>query len=133
MSDDSPSVDGEDNIVENENSTHEAVEHEFDDGGPMPRHDRCPFPAHLVPSVVEICEDKGFQVDDDGTGDGSDTYTPDLPLKGRFMRDKHPDMSQREAEAAEDLLEQILRYDPVERLTTTDLLRHPWIVKFCEG
>ena len=133
MSSNTPSVDGEDTIIEKENGAGEVVEHGFDDEDPILRPDRCPFPAHLVPSVVEIYEDKGFMDEDDGIGDGSDTYTPDLPLAGRFMRDKHPDISQREAEAAVDLLEQILRYNPAERPTATNLLRHPWIVKFCKG
>jgi hypothetical protein len=133
MSSNTPSIDGEDNIIENENSAGEGIEYGFDDEDPMPRPDQSPFLAHLVPSIIEIYEHTGFQDDDDGIGDDSDTYTPDLPLAGRFMRDKHPDMSQGEAEAALDLLQQILRYDPAERPTTTDLLKHPWIVKFCEG
>ena len=101
-------------IIENENSAGEGVEHGFDNENSMPRPDQCPFPAHLVPSIVEIYEATGFQDDGDDIGDDSD-------------------MSQGEAEAAVDLLQQILRYDPAERPTITDLLKHPWIVKFCKG
>ena len=47
--------------------------------------------------------------------------------------DKHPNMSQGEAEAAMELLERILRYDPAERPSPTDLLTNPWIVEFCRA
>ncbi|RMZ87662.1 hypothetical protein DV736_g5110, partial [Chaetothyriales sp. CBS 134916] len=125
-----PSVHGEDDVNENDASNAgEGVDVE----GPLQGPHQSPFPAHLVPSVVEIYEPAGFLHNDDGIDDGdSDTYVPDIPLKGRFMRDKHPNMSQGEAEVARELLDQILRYDPTERPSTTDLLRHPWIVEFCQ-
>jgi len=40
----------------------------------------------------------------DEIDDDSDTYTAGLPLAPRFMRDKHPDMSQAEGEDVVDLL-----------------------------
>jgi len=42
-------------------------------------------------------------------------------------------MAPEEAEAVASLLQQILQYDPAKRPTATDLLRHPWIEKFCAG
>lgn len=133
MSSHTPSVDGEDNGIENEKGADQGIEHGFDDEYPMPKPDQSPFPAYLFPSILEIYDSRHFLDDDDDAGDDSDNYTPDLPLAGRFMRDKHPDMSQGESEAAMDLLQQILRYDPAERPTTTDILRHPWIINFCQG
>ena len=131
----SPSIHGEDDVNKNDaSSAGEGVENRSDDEGPLQEPDQNPFPAHLVPSVIEIYEPAGFQHGDDGINDGdSDTYTPDIPLKGRFMRDKHPNMSQGEAEMAVNLLEQILRYDPAQRPSTTDILRHPWIMEFCQA
>ncbi|RMZ83476.1 hypothetical protein DV737_g1586, partial [Chaetothyriales sp. CBS 132003] len=121
----SPSIHGEDDVNDNDASgAGQGVEQEPDQN---------PFPAHLVPSVIEIYEPAPFRHNDDGVdNDDSETYIPDMPLKGRFLRDKHPNMSEGEAEAAMELLEQILRYDPAERPSTTDLLRHPWIVEFCQ-
>ena len=132
MSSHTPSENGGDEGNENDNSADDGAGYEMHENYPIPRPDQSHILAHLVPSIVEVYEHTGFRDDDDGNGDESDTYTPDLPLAGRFMRDKHSDMSQEEAEAALNFLQQILKYDPAERPTTTDLLRHPWIEKFCK-
>ena len=55
---------------------------------------------------------------------GSDAHTrpAEPPLRDRWLRDKHPAMAPKEAEAVASLLQQILQYDPAERPSTTDLL-----------
>lgn len=89
-----PSENGGDEGNENDNSADDGAGYEMHENYPIPRPDQSDILAHLVPSVVEVYEDTGFWDDDDGNGDETNTYTPDLPLAGRFMRDKHSDMSQ---------------------------------------
>jgi serine/threonine protein kinase len=89
------------------------------------------LPDYLVQSLVEIYESEPLGIDD--SKDDSDTHAPDLPLVPRIMRGKHADISKEEAEEVVDLLQRILRYDPAERPTTAELLRHPYIVEFCQG
>jgi hypothetical protein len=132
MSSHTPSENGCDEENENDNSADDGAGYEMHENYPLPSPDQSRILDHLVPSIVEVYAYTGFPEDDDSNRDESDTYTPDLPLAGRFMRDKHSDMSQEEAEAALNLLQQILKYDPAERPTTTGLLRHPWIEKFCK-
>jgi serine/threonine protein kinase len=90
----------------------------------------------LYPSLVEVVYDgRTSHALDSDLGEGSDTHARPVepPLRDRWLRDKHPTMAPEEAEAAASFLQQILQYDPTERPTTTDLLRHPWIEKFCAG
>jgi serine/threonine protein kinase len=103
---------------------------------------RAPEPANaaptqqLYPSLVEVVYDgRTSHALDSDLGEGSDAHTrpAEPPLRDRWLRDKHPAMAPEEAEAVASLLQQILQYDPAERPTTTDLLRHPWIEKFCAG
>ncbi|RMZ91399.1 hypothetical protein DV736_g1361, partial [Chaetothyriales sp. CBS 134916] len=80
----SPSIHGEDDLNDNDaGSVGEDVEHGSND------------------EVIEIYAPASFQHNDGIDVDDSDAYIPDIPLRGRFMRDKHPNMSQGEAEAAD--------------------------------
>ena len=88
----------------------------------------------LYPSLVEVVYDsRSSHALGSDLGEGSDTHARPVepPLRDRWLRDKHPAMAPDEAEAVASLLQQILQYDPADRPTTTDLLRHPWIEKFC--
>lgn len=107
------------------------IEDEIHENYSKPKPDQSHILHHLVPSVVEFYKPVGLRNNDEDNDNDDEPYTPDLQLAGRFMRDKNPGMSQDEAEAALDLLQKILQYDPSTRPTTTELLRHPWIEKFC--
>jgi serine/threonine protein kinase len=47
-------------------------------------------------------------------------------LEVRFARAKHPDIYDAEAVAICQLNRKMLAYDPAERLTAEELLKHPW-------
>jgi len=132
MSSHTPSENGGDEGNENDDSADDGAGYDMHEMHPIPNPDQSHILAHVFPSILEEYEPTRFQHDDDGGRDESGTFIPDLPLAGRFMRDKHSDMTQEEAEAALNLLQQILMYDPAQRPTTTELLRHPWIEKFCK-
>ena len=88
-----PSENGGDEGKENDNFADDGTGYEMHEKYPTPMPDHSHILAHLIPSIVEVYEHTGFRDDDDENGDESDIYTPDLPLAGRFMRDKHSDMS----------------------------------------
>ena len=56
---------------------------------------------------------------------------PDLyeSLAARFSRTKHPDLGDAEAIAIFLLIRKMLTYDPAERPTAEELLKHPWFVE----
>lgn len=101
-----------------------------------PDHANAVPTQQLYPSLVEVVYDgRTSHTLDSDLGEGSDAHASPVepPLRDRWLRDKHPAMASEEAEAVASLLQQILQYDPAERPTTTDLLRHPWIENFCAG
>jgi serine/threonine protein kinase len=111
-------------------------------GGAHKARWRGPEPANAVPtqqlypSLVEVVYDgRTSHAPDSDLGEGFDAHArPVEPLlTDRWLRDKHPAMAPEEAEAVASLLQQILQYDPAKRTTTADLLKHPWIEKFCAG
>lgn len=56
---------------------------------------------------------------------------PDLyeSLEARFSRAKHPDLADAEAIGVIMLIRKMLTYDPFERPTAEELLKHPWFVE----
>jgi hypothetical protein len=144
----------EENLIEEEEDQRRAesdmdlsdsnAEDEDEEGGGGAYKARCkgPEPANpvptqqLYPSLVEVVYDgQTSHALESDLGEGSDAHArPAEPLlRDRWLRDKHPAMAPEEAEAVASLLQQILQYDPARRPTTTDLLRHPWMEKFCVG
>ena len=105
--------------------------------------DRCMGPGpekevpveQLYPSLVELYNQRLSHNNIPDLDDGPDANagSPEPPLRDRWFRDKHPDMDSEESDAVASFLEQILQYDPAARPTTTELLKHPWIEKFCAG
>jgi serine/threonine protein kinase len=90
----------------------------------------------LYPTLIEVYTFNNSEFDPSGDADTLDMAPPTQPtqppLRERWLRDhRRLDMRPEEADAVASLLEQILRYEPSERPSTAELLRHPWIEGFC--
>ena len=87
----------------------------------------------LYPSLVEVYKDQTPAISISGPAEDTNVDTGPMqpPLRDRWQDNKHPEITPDEAEAIASLLQQIFRYDPAERPTTTELLRHPWVEDFC--
>jgi serine/threonine protein kinase len=82
----------------------------------------------LYPSLIEVYQ----RPHSDKTENSHITQGPTWPpLRDRWLQDKHPAMASEESEAVADLLHKIFRYEPAERLTVREILKHPWIRGFC--
>ncbi|KAH6637570.1 kinase-like domain-containing protein [Boeremia exigua] len=66
-----------------------------------------------------------------GLDDGVDNGLPYIydSLETRFAKKKHPDIDDEEAAVICQLIREVLMYDPAERATAEQLLKHPWFLE----
>ena len=88
------------------------------------------FDPDLYPSIVTLRERKPREAQDDPVS-FADFVAQYPPLLEKWSHEKHPDMQSAESGLVLDFLEGLLTYDPDRRLSTQDLLQHPWIRTYC--
>lgn len=90
---------------------------------------------HLQPDE-EDCQDDNGEADTGKSGEenehenedeaeGNESYIYDT-LEQRFAEHKHPDIDEEEADVVSRLIREILVYDPAQRPSAEELLKHPW-------
>lgn len=98
-----------------------------------PRHTNEVFTQEHYPSLIEVYQRPSSEKTHPSLGQITDTTNGPTspPLRDRWLQDKHPGIASEESEAVADLLYKIVRYEPAERLTAREILRHPRITRFC--
>lgn len=92
------------------------------------------FDPDLYPSIVTLRECTPHPKDQEVSADPTslaDFVALNPPLAKKWAREKHPDMQSAESELVLDLLQGLLTYEPDQRLSTKELLNHPWIQRYC--
>jgi serine/threonine protein kinase len=90
----------------------------------------------LYPSLIELYQRTHSDKTHPSLGQNNDIDAKgptSPPLSDRWWQDRYPDMASEESEAVADLLHKIFRYEPTERLATREILKHPWITRYCMG
>lgn len=104
-------------------------------------YDSCGTPAYVAP---EVLHKKGYYKEVDIWSTGVMLYTmlsrnlpfhnPDRKETFRMIKESHPEMEsepwQRVSEETKDLINQMLKKEPSERITIKDALKHKAFVKF---
>jgi serine/threonine protein kinase len=88
------------------------------------------FDPELYPSILKVFKLKARQDQDDPQSIAEYTALHP-PLRERWLDEKHPDMELEESKLVLDLLQKLFTYDPVQRLTTKEILQHAWIRSYC--